>query len=95
MAYGREMSYFTLTVKVLDLKEDFMRMKRAKLNSHSSVKYTLWTSPRASWESPVQSISLPENAEDELKTLQPTKDDKQIAPFRTPVTPDVLEITVN
>jgi hypothetical protein len=72
-----------------------MGAKNNKKNtSHSSQKYTLWTSPRESWTFPVQSSSLPVNAEDKIKQLKPVKDDKQIAPFRTPVTSDVLEITV-
>jgi hypothetical protein len=71
-----------------------MRAKTTKTTSQSSQKYTLWTSPRESWKFPVQSGSLPANAGDTLKSLEPAKNDKQIAPFRTPVTPDVLEITV-
>lgn len=71
-----------------------MGAKTTKNTSQSSQRYTLWTSPRESWKFPVKSDSLPANAEDTLKSLEPAKDDEQIAPFRTPVTPDVLEITV-
>jgi hypothetical protein len=71
-----------------------MGAKTTKIARPTSQKYTLWTSPRESWKFPVQSSSLPANAEDKIKKLKPVEDDEQIAPFRTPVTPDVLEITV-
>ncbi len=66
-----------------------------KSRSQSSVKgYTLWTSPPETWAFPVQTSKLPANAENKIRNLKATKNDKQIAPFRTSVTPDVLEITV-
>jgi hypothetical protein len=65
-----------------------------KIISTSLPKYTLWTAPREAWLSPVAASSLPDDAEDKLEVMKPVNNDQQTAPFRTPVTPDVLEVTV-
>jgi hypothetical protein len=71
-----------------------MDEKNNEITSTSLPKYTLWTAPREAWVSPVAASSLPDDAEDRLEVMKPANNDQQTAPFRTPVTPDVLEVTV-
>jgi hypothetical protein len=83
--------------KVQDERGAFMGAKPIKRAKTVTIKkdYTLWTSPRGSLKFPVHAEKLPKNADEKITKFEPGRNDKQIAPFRTPVTVDVLELMVD
>lgn len=65
--------------------------KRDSKTSAKSGSYTLWTIPRAEWQTPSGGTQLPNDAKDRISGLRKqTANDEQIRPFRTSVTEETM-----